>query len=408
MYAIYKITCHETGKFYIGKTCQSLNKRWIHHVCYANQGEETHFKRAIRLYGKDKFTREEIAWAADNEKANWLEKHFIAFLSSNNPEIGYNSTPGGDGISKHTPETLEKLRVAGRRLRHTPEAKAKISEALRARVYSEETRKKMSESRKSVAAFKRSLLPPKPPKTKRVFSEETKAKISASLVGLRRGIKLTEEHRKRISLGLVGHDCSEETRRKIGLANAGHSRPQSEETRRKISEGLRGIRRSEETRHRLKLARQRIKEKKMANKGDKQRGDENSLVPLSAPELDTYRVKGSDFPFTFKTPEDSSGGSQGAGLEQQDKLMPLSDFQEHPRYAGDDGEGVSGAGTPSVWGEAGKTFSIEKNKGEGDMAATAVSIAEGVDLIGGQITCKGYKETPKGEVAEATVSIGRH
>jgi len=146
----------------------------------------------------------------------------------------------------------------------------------------------------------------------------------------------------------------------------------------------------------------------MANKGDPQHNVQDELVPLTAPEMDTYRVRGSDFPFTFKTPEDSSGGSQGAGLEQQDKLVPESSLQEMPRHNADDGPGSSGAGTPSVWGKEGKGFSVEKNKGEGDMAATAVSIAEGVDFIGGQITCKGYSKTPKDEVAEATVSIGRH
>jgi hypothetical protein len=146
----------------------------------------------------------------------------------------------------------------------------------------------------------------------------------------------------------------------------------------------------------------------MANKADPLHKDQDQLVPLTAPEMDTYRIKGSDFPFTFKTPEDSSGGSQGAGLDQQDKLCPEKELQMYPRYNADDGCGESGAGTPSVWGKEGKGFSVEKNKGEGDEPSKAMMIAEGVDLIGGQITCKGYKETPKGEVPEASVSIGRH
>jgi hypothetical protein len=42
------------------------------------------------------------------------------------------------------------------------------------------------------------------------------------------------------------------------------------------------------------------------------------------------------------------------------------------------------------------------------MAAADVSIPEGVDLISGKLTCAGYKETPKGEVPQSNVSIGRH
>jgi group I intron endonuclease len=144
MYSIYKITCHETGKFYIGKTCQSLSQRWSNHVSEAKYGADTHFKRAIRTYGRDKFTPEEIAWAADNDKANWLERHFIQFLDSNNPEVGYNSTPGGDGISKHSPETMQKLIKAGRALRHKPETKEKIRATLLGRKRPEEVCRKIS------------------------------------------------------------------------------------------------------------------------------------------------------------------------------------------------------------------------------------------------------------------------
>jgi hypothetical protein len=146
----------------------------------------------------------------------------------------------------------------------------------------------------------------------------------------------------------------------------------------------------------------------MANKDSKLHGVQDDLVPLTAPEMDTYRVRGDDFPFTFKTPEDSSGGSQGAGLEQQDKLCPEKELQVYPRYNADDGAGESGAGTPSVWGKEGKGFTVEKNKGEGDEPAKAMTIAEGVDLVTGKLTCAGYKETVVDETPEASVSIGRH
>jgi group I intron endonuclease len=53
------------------------------------------------------------------------------------------------------------------------------------------------------------------------------------------GIKLTEEHKKKISLALVGRKCSEETKRKISLRHKGRispnkSVPMSEEQKAKL------------------------------------------------------------------------------------------------------------------------------------------------------------------------------
>lgn len=137
----------------------------------------------------------------------------------------------------------------------------------------------------------------------------------------------------------------------------------------------------------------------MANKADPLHKDQDALVPLTAPELDTYRVRGSDFP--------NAGGTGMGSKPGHDELVKESELQEYPRYNADDGAGESGAGTPSVWGKEGKGFDASRNKGEGDMPAKDVMIAEGVDLVSGKLTCRGYSETPVDEVAEASVSIGR-
>ena len=53
---IYKITNKTTGKIYIGQTINSLEQRWNRHCNDAlNNILNTHFARAIRLYGKDDF-----------------------------------------------------------------------------------------------------------------------------------------------------------------------------------------------------------------------------------------------------------------------------------------------------------------------------------------------------------------
>ena len=116
--------------------------------------------------------------------------------------------------------------------------------------------------------------------------------------------------------------------------------------------------------------------------------------------VDQYRVRGTDFP--------NVGGTGPGSKPGHDDLTPESSLQKYPRHNADDGPGESGAGTPSVWGKEGKGFPEGMNKGEASMPAKDMSIAESVDLMTGQISAKGYKATPKGEVPEAKVSIGRH
>ena len=65
----------------------------------------------------------------------------------------------------------------------------------------------------------------------------------------RKGIKHTEEARKRMSAAQKGRQISEETRRKIGEGNKG--KIMSDEARRKISEALKGKHPTEETRRKL-------------------------------------------------------------------------------------------------------------------------------------------------------------
>lgn len=160
MYTIYKITCGESGKSYFGKTKQPLRKRWISHIADATRGEDTHFKRAIRKYGRSAFALEEIAWASDNEKANWLETYFIRFNDS--VASGYNSTYGGDGQSNPTEETLQKMRK-GFTGKHTPEAIAKIKAARAKQVMTPERNSAVSRGKKRFEELKRAAFVEKKP-----------------------------------------------------------------------------------------------------------------------------------------------------------------------------------------------------------------------------------------------------
>ncbi len=95
---IYKATNTVNGKYYIGKTKNSLDSRIKSHKV-ASTKKEWLFYRAINKHGFDKFKWEIIIECDDANKLNELEKKYIG--ENNN---GYNVAKGGDGgdtISNH-------------------------------------------------------------------------------------------------------------------------------------------------------------------------------------------------------------------------------------------------------------------------------------------------------------------
>ena len=100
---IYKITCKDTNKIYIGKTQETVESRWKGHCRAAFL--ESHsdynfpFHRAIREYGVDNFIIETIDIENDSEKLKEKERYWINFYNSY--YNGYNATLGGDGQCKY-------------------------------------------------------------------------------------------------------------------------------------------------------------------------------------------------------------------------------------------------------------------------------------------------------------------
>lgn len=62
---VYKITCSETDKSYIGRTKRSLRKRWYDHCLLTSNC--LLLKRAIEKYGKESFTITAIASSWNDE-----------------------------------------------------------------------------------------------------------------------------------------------------------------------------------------------------------------------------------------------------------------------------------------------------------------------------------------------------
>lgn len=111
---IYKCTCKENGKVYIGQTIQDLKTRMQQHFRESFNSHyisyNYHFHRAIRKYGKDNFEWDVIDKVSSDsyndlcDILNMLEIKYIKMYNSYHN--GYNSTNGGDSATKNSREIV--------------------------------------------------------------------------------------------------------------------------------------------------------------------------------------------------------------------------------------------------------------------------------------------------------------
>lgn len=208
---VYKATNLINNKIYIGQTTVTLSRRMSEHFQIK---KKKGFSKAIEKYGKENFIFEEIYTAFDREELNRSEEYFIYLYDSTNNKKGYNliasATYNSNGY------------------KHSLEAKEKISKALKKRVYkptSEETRRKQSEAKKG-----------KKPNRIYVISEETKIKISKTLKEKHKNL----EFKQKSCLHLK--NPSKETREKMRLSKLGIKL--SDEHKQKISRSLKGVKKT--------------------------------------------------------------------------------------------------------------------------------------------------------------------
>lgn len=117
---IYKITNIQNNKVYIGQTIRPIKDRFNRHINDALHNViDTHFARAIRKYGKENFTIEEIDNANTQEELNQKEQYWIRYFNS--VQQGYNET---DAISKcggntYQSKTKEEMNIIKDKIRQT-------------------------------------------------------------------------------------------------------------------------------------------------------------------------------------------------------------------------------------------------------------------------------------------------
>lgn len=194
---IYKATNTVNGKYYIGKTKNSLVSRIKSHKI-ASTKKDWLFYRAINKYGFDKFKWEVIIECGNIDELNELEKKYI----SENKD-GYNVAKGGDGgdtISKHP--NLKNI-------------KENVSKFHKGKVLSDEHKQKISDAHKG--------------KTKD-WAKETAKKMSEGNVGKEsklKGSNLSDEHKGKISEANKGKKkiFTEEHKKNLAKANKGRENP---------------------------------------------------------------------------------------------------------------------------------------------------------------------------------------
>lgn len=143
---IYKTTNMINGKIYIGQKKSNifLGNKYL--------GSGKHLKASIDKYGSSNFKCELICWAVNKEELNMLEQYYIKQFNSQNTDIGYNITAGGEcGSGPHSQEW--KLAHSGKgngryNKEVSQETRDKISKANKNKKRSLEVRQKMSNSLK--------------------------------------------------------------------------------------------------------------------------------------------------------------------------------------------------------------------------------------------------------------------
>lgn len=107
---IYCITNRINDKKYIGQTIGSLRKRWIQHQSSARTDKNFPLYNAIRKYGADNFTVEQIDIAATQKELDQKEIYWGTKLNALSPE-GY-SLRFGQGKGIISDETRKKISIS--------------------------------------------------------------------------------------------------------------------------------------------------------------------------------------------------------------------------------------------------------------------------------------------------------
>ncbi len=225
---IYKLTCIENGKIYIGKSINIRNRMGDHRKCCNKTEGRYYFEHALIKYGWDAFTVEilEIFENFDKLKDNTAlldkESYYIGLFDSDNRDKGYNSCKHSTDRTGHkcSEETKEKIRQANlgntRCLgkKHSEETKEKMSLAHMGSIHSEKSKDKIRQGNLGKKMSEESKEKIRKANSGKILSEETKERCKKSNLGR----IISKEHREKLKQAHLGKTLSEEHKEKLRQA----------------------------------------------------------------------------------------------------------------------------------------------------------------------------------------------
>jgi hypothetical protein len=151
---VYKLTCINNGKIYIGKSVNLYYRLSCHKSCEKKSNGRYYFENAIIKHGWDSFNIEileiiqDFNKLKDNDILLEKEKYYIELFDSTNPKNGYNickSSNDRTGV-KSSEETKRNISLGQMGRKHSEETKEKIRQSKlgkRGKPHTEEHKEKM-------------------------------------------------------------------------------------------------------------------------------------------------------------------------------------------------------------------------------------------------------------------------
>ena len=150
---IYKATNILNNKCYIGQTQKTLEIRKQQHLKIAEDNKGFRFHKALKEYGFENFTWEQIDTAQNFKQLTEKENYWIEYYKSYDPKYGYNVLPGNDN-----PMNYENVKQHHDEIMRSEEVRTKISNSMKKRIadgkfFNEEHRRKISQKLKGNQHF---------------------------------------------------------------------------------------------------------------------------------------------------------------------------------------------------------------------------------------------------------------
>lgn len=265
MGCIYKITCSENGKCYIGQSKKDnpvprYTRHWNDAI---KRNTDTPLYRAFRKYEKNNFNIE-VLCIVPNESLNNMECYFAEQYESYVWENGYNAVLCGKGRAPN--------------FNHKQEHRDLVSKLMKGKKMSDETKKKLSDSKKGKPCN---------------WNEVTRSNVAEKCRLANTGRKHTEETKAKVSAASRGRKFSDEVKQKLSVIHRERLKDPKAYTRK-------GIPHTEETKKHLSdIHRKRYLENPNANRCSKFTDEQIRQIRLNPDKL-TQKQLGEHYGMSFQ------------------------------------------------------------------------------------------------------------